>query len=172
MLYVCARNLDREANLAVTELFDLRLHRAAIRANPVGSGALLPIVASHRLYPESGAAGVAELANAPGLGPGELRLLEVRVLSPALLGLGVSPKHGQTERAAECERSDESGLPRTARAVSARYRRRWGRRSLRRLVDVDRARPSRRVRVGRSEEHTSELQSRGHLVCRLLLEKK
>src|SRR5437660_7733000 len=28
------------------------------------------------------------------------------------------------------------------------------------------------VQVGRSEEHTSELQSRGHLVCRLLLEKK
>src|SRR5690625_5316991 len=28
------------------------------------------------------------------------------------------------------------------------------------------------VSVGRSEEHTSELQSRGHLVCRLLLEKK
>src|SRR5437870_6478417 len=29
------------------------------------------------------------------------------------------------------------------------------------------------VRAGlRSEEHTSELQSRGHLVCRLLLEKK
>src|SRR5437870_10869440 len=25
---------------------------------------------------------------------------------------------------------------------------------------------------GRSEEHTSELQSRGHIVCRLLLEKK
>src|SRR5690625_6183180 len=31
--------------------------------------------------------------------------------------------------------------------------------------------PSRRSTV-RSEEHTSELQSRGHLVCRLLLEKK
>src|SRR5437870_11261054 len=30
-----------------------------------------------------------------------------------------------------------------------------------------------RSRIGcRSEEHTSELQSRGHLVCRLLLEKK
>src|SRR5690625_2733161 len=29
-----------------------------------------------------------------------------------------------------------------------------------------------RVRMPRSEEHTSELQSRGHLVCRLLLEKK
>src|SRR5690625_6174355 len=28
------------------------------------------------------------------------------------------------------------------------------------------------VVIGRSEEHTSELQSRGHLVCRLLLEKK
>src|SRR5690625_6045714 len=27
-------------------------------------------------------------------------------------------------------------------------------------------------KMGRSEEHTSELQSRGHLVCRLLLEKK
>src|SRR5437660_10428954 len=27
-------------------------------------------------------------------------------------------------------------------------------------------------RAARSEEHTSELQSRGHLVCRLLLEKK
>src|SRR5690625_5911729 len=26
--------------------------------------------------------------------------------------------------------------------------------------------------IERSEEHTSELQSRGHLVCRLLLEKK
>src|SRR5437870_11387864 len=29
-----------------------------------------------------------------------------------------------------------------------------------------------RLALGRSEEHTSELQSRGHLVCRLLLEKK
>src|SRR5437870_9830236 len=35
------------------------------------------------------------------------------------------------------------------------------------------ARPSPgRARHARSEEHTSELQSRGHLVCRLLLEKK
>src|SRR5690625_6938491 len=39
--------------------------------------------------------------------------------------------------------------------------------------DRHRAAPDRvwRRRV-RSEEHTSELQSRGHLVCRLLLEKK
>src|SRR3989449_6836965 len=32
--------------------------------------------------------------------------------------------------------------------------------------------PDLRRRVRRSEEHTSELQSRLHLVCRLLLEKK
>src|SRR5690625_7451806 len=31
---------------------------------------------------------------------------------------------------------------------------------------------SRHADLSRSEEHTSELQSRGHLVCRLLLEKK
>src|SRR5690625_6517003 len=36
-------------------------------------------------------------------------------------------------------------------------------------VDYNRAYTPPRVR---SEEHTSELQSRGHLVCRLLLEKK
>src|SRR6266508_211557 len=33
-------------------------------------------------------------------------------------------------------------------------------------------RPRHRHAMHRSEEHTSELQSRGHLVCRLLLEKK
>src|SRR3712207_6886716 len=40
---------------------------------------------------------------------------------------------------------------------------------------VERSRARRhgeRVRNGRSEEHTSELQSRQYLVCRLLLEKK
>src|SRR3712207_7949250 len=35
-----------------------------------------------------------------------------------------------------------------------------------------RPRPRRSPRVARSEEHTSELQSRQYLVCRLLLEKK
>src|SRR3712207_9106053 len=43
--------------------------------------------------------------------------------------------------------------------------------------DPDHARPGRRRGIerpdaGRSEEHTSELQSRQYLVCRLLLEKK
>src|SRR5690625_7125290 len=32
--------------------------------------------------------------------------------------------------------------------------------------------PALAAELSRSEEHTSELQSRGHLVCRLLLEKK
>src|SRR5437660_3487051 len=42
------------------------------------------------------------------------------------------------------------------------------------VVGPDRGRPAGGQAVGvvRSEEHTSELQSRGHLVCRLLLEKK
>src|SRR5207253_10806799 len=42
-----------------------------------------------------------------------------------------------------------------------------------RLAGIRRVRgPQRPPAVLRSEEHTSELQSRGHLVCRLLLEKK
>src|SRR5439155_11681282 len=43
------------------------------------------------------------------------------------------------------------------------------------VVDYCRIRPELWLRTAgfrRSEEHTSELQSRGHLVCRLLLEKK
>src|SRR5439155_2141501 len=52
--------------------------------------------------------------------------------------------------------------------------------ALRWLIQYSRSRPdhtmaerrSWRTSTGRSEEHTSELQSRGHLVCRLLLEKK
>src|SRR5437870_7239134 len=44
------------------------------------------------------------------------------------------------------------------------------------LVSACQADPSQRATLlqvmPRSEEHTSELQSRGHLVCRLLLEKK
>src|SRR3712207_7781033 len=40
------------------------------------------------------------------------------------------------------------------------------------LADALLACSERAVPVGRSEEHTSELQSRQYLVCRLLLEKK
>src|SRR3712207_7791937 len=39
------------------------------------------------------------------------------------------------------------------------------------LHPVDHPRPAGRRRIRRSEEHTSELQSRQYLVCRLLLEK-
>src|SRR5690625_6922384 len=47
--------------------------------------------------------------------------------------------------------------------------------TLQRIVDEypdSKAAETARSRRYRSEEHTSELQSRGHLVCRLLLEKK
>src|SRR5439155_23666904 len=37
---------------------------------------------------------------------------------------------------------------------------------------ISRSHPRAPITPYRSEEHTSELQSRGHLVCRLLLEKK
>src|SRR5688572_32264699 len=45
------------------------------------------------------------------------------------------------------------------------------RRSMRRTADEYRS-ECRAIRVRRSEEHTSELQSQSNLVCRLLLEKK
>ena len=40
------------------------------------------------------------------------------------------------------------------------------------LVGIVENDPARRKAIGRSEEHTSELQSLVNLVCRLLLEKK
>src|SRR5207253_7757666 len=43
---------------------------------------------------------------------------------------------------------------------------------VRRVRSRSMAEPEVSGRQTRSEEHTSELQSRGHLVCRLLLEKK
>src|SRR5439155_13825453 len=49
--------------------------------------------------------------------------------------------------------------------------RRWSRVQLN-YIDVRVLAAALGARVMRSEEHTSELQSRGHLVCRLLLEKK
>src|SRR3989442_10001172 len=63
----------------------------------------------------------------------------------------------------------------------ARLRVEWTRRADAHALDrfsglLDRRRRGhgahREAREGRSEEHTSELQSRPHLVCRLLLEKK
>src|SRR5439155_25579920 len=53
----------------------------------------------------------------------------------------------------------------TAGGDESRGRRRYSR-------STDFSAPPLRTGGRRSEEHTSELQSRGHLVCRLLLEKK
>src|SRR5690606_40574670 len=39
-------------------------------------------------------------------------------------------------------------------------------------IDIAKVKPTKRLSIIRSEEHTSELQSRENLVCRLLLEKK
>src|SRR5258708_12189010 len=59
-----------------------------------------------------------------------------------------------------------SGSPRNSRPRERRRSRRGARRPIARAARC----PARRR--GRSEEHTSELQSPDHLVCRLLLEKK
>src|SRR5690606_39709945 len=58
------------------------------------------------------------------------------------------------------------------RETGARSRRSRSRRLLRRPVPTVRFSTPRPVDAWRSEEHTSELQSRENLVCRLLLEKK
>src|SRR2546429_2599540 len=59
--------------------------------------------------------------------------------------------------------ADHSGAADSCRRIAAR-----GERRFRAERDLGR----RQGFLGRSEEHTSELQSRLHLVCRLLLEKK
>src|SRR3712207_8377564 len=62
---------------------------------------------------------------------------------------------------------------RSATASSAKSRVIWSRRGTSTIAEVGGARAAcLPVREPRSEEHTSELQSRQYLVCRLLLEKK
>src|SRR2546426_8287735 len=70
-------------------------------------------------------------------------------------------------RSPEAQRADGAGL---ARADWRRGRRGEARRDDR--LSRDHQGRGRRGRQGRSEEHTSELQSPCNLVCRLLLEKK
>src|SRR3712207_8407413 len=69
------------------------------------------------------------------------------------------PRAQEVRMAEEVVRQAEAGL-RDAEANRAR----------RRISDADVA--TAQTGVDRSEEHTSELQSRQYLVCRLLLEKK
>src|SRR3712207_7736847 len=73
-------------------------------------------------------------------------------------------------------RSSRAILPSALRSITPRAksnRSRTGKLTLCR-IDHEVSRPSSRRLAGtkRSEEHTSELQSRQYLVCRLLLEKK
>src|SRR6266508_3028087 len=63
-------------------------------------------------------------------------------------------------------------VDRPRQASAARRTASRGSRRLRTTRHARRAHPPAWPRRRRSEEHTSELQSRGHLVCRLLLEKK
>src|SRR5688572_32532298 len=73
--------------------------------------------------------------------------------------------------AAECDRHDRS-LPRHRSDRRSRGERYGGRKNgARALLRAAPRRPA-RTAFGRSEEHTSELQSQSNLVCRLLLEKK
>src|SRR2546422_3782098 len=58
------------------------------------------------------------------------------------------------------------------RAIISRTERQLRPTSRQRIAQDVRRRARARIRGERSEEHTSELQSRLHLVCRLLLEKK
>src|SRR2546427_7535967 len=77
-------------------------------------------------------------------------------------------------------RSYSSGSRTSSTTVPGRSSRAWAASAVvtSRISDLARARSSRKLAIpdetlpGRSEEHTSELQSQSNLVCRLLLEKK
>src|SRR3712207_6706687 len=85
---------------------------------------------------------------------------------------GVCPFTWSARRVAKRKAKEQA-----ERAIRAEERqraeaRRSASRTGRRLATLDQQRPADRPRrLGRSEEHTSELQSRQYLVCRLLLEK-
>src|SRR5437660_9017342 len=75
---------------------------------------------------------------------------------------------------------DTEGAPPNRWAITKSARKRWAMSSTWAPISTPGGgtakvlswKPSLVARSSRSEEHTSELQSRGHLVCRLLLEKK
>src|SRR5690625_6877056 len=79
--------------------------------------------------------------------------------------LAFTTRFGQLRSGQCCVRSGQcraGGVPRGVRHGALRTGYGW-------MPPAARGAPS---STHRSEEHTSELQSRGHLVCRLLLEKK
>src|SRR5580698_11324261 len=98
----------------------------------VGGGGACRHTAVHSLFsPHDGpAAGVAELADAPGLGPGPRKGVEVRVLSPApdtTLGPRIPSANGRGRRVAPRYMRDASAVPRGCiRGLGNRvYSRNW-----------------------------------------------
>src|SRR5207253_7636743 len=119
---------------------------------------------------------VGERAFADGLHPIARRALERFVveypndprIAPAMLILGRTRLVlGEPERALEAFRRLRAVAQLPAQQLEGRF---WEAEALYRLKQYAAARSA--YDDVRSEEHTSELQSRGHLVCRLLLEKK
>src|SRR5699024_11639349 len=84
-------------------------------------------------------------------------------LRSPLIRLDPEPRFGVEEVQARGVGSDTDGVAATDRRASSHSRHEIPLTALHIRPTVD---------VGRSEEHTSELQSRFDLVCRLLLEKK
>src|SRR5207253_4634709 len=82
------------------------------------------------------------------------------ISAPGAVSSGYSVNHGAGRRMSR----GEAGRTLNQRKIDDEYA------AAGILVNVDGRVPI--DEAARSEEHTSELQSRGHLVCRLLLEKK
>src|SRR5690625_6869882 len=85
-------------------------------------------------------------------------------------GVKMSKSLGNLKLVSNLVASGESPMAIRALLLDHHYRSDWS------YTDEALAAASKRLETWksamRSEEHTSELQSRGHLVCRLLLEKK
>src|SRR5437870_9499413 len=90
---------------------------------------------------------------------------EWRSMRPCLAKRKIAAQHQKTGRGKCFGHRHKQGGPAIGTGSVCQYQRAssaWVRHPRRRIA----------MRPVRSEEHTSELQSRGHLVCRLLLEKK
>src|SRR5207253_6601995 len=101
-----------------------------------------------------------------GLGEESLELL-VKILSSSGNGTGNGTHNGLHEIEICTERINV--LEKMGDKITQSFEEMLGRGSITASIEYDFGRLADNVR---SEEHTSELQSRGHLVCRLLLEKK
>src|SRR5690606_6906444 len=97
----------------------------------------------------------------PGLARAEQRVASIVLADPASIA-----RRSITE-VAEAASTSETTVTRFCKAIGFN-----GYPDLRIALAADTARTTTRERQLRSEEHTSELQSRENLVCRLLLEKK